>query len=68
MALGWAFTTVTAIATTLSYRFERRRGLALISGTERRVRWRLHNPHRYWRASLVTSAWKMEFCYWSQRA
>ena len=29
MALGWAFTTVTAIATTLSYWFERRRGFAL---------------------------------------
>ena len=29
MALGWAFTTVTAIATTLSYWFDRRRGFAL---------------------------------------
>jgi MFS family permease len=29
MAVGWAFTTVTAIATTLSYWFERRRGFAL---------------------------------------
>ena len=29
MALGWAFTTVTAIAITLSYWFERRRGFAL---------------------------------------
>jgi MFS family permease len=29
MALGWACTTVTAIATTLSYWFERRRGFAL---------------------------------------
>jgi MFS family permease len=30
MAVGWAFTTVTAIATTLSYWFERRRGFALL--------------------------------------
>jgi MFS family permease len=30
MAVGWAFTTVTAIATTLSYWFERRRGFALM--------------------------------------
>lgn len=29
MAVGWTFTTVTAIATTLSYWFERRRGFAL---------------------------------------
>jgi MFS family permease len=30
MAVGWACTTVTAIATTLSYWFERRRGFALL--------------------------------------
>ena len=55
-ALGWAFTTVTAIATTLSYWFERRRGFALklaLNGAATGG----SQSHRYWRASLITSAW-----------